>query len=57
MNLLSNGYPSKLNDDQIVGKLLMRDVKLKYPNYGNSEFVLLYDGEGVIHIGFDATIV
>jgi hypothetical protein len=31
INTLPNGYPSTLGADQIVGKLLLRDLNLHYP--------------------------
>jgi hypothetical protein len=43
INTQLNGYPSSLNIDQKVGKLLLRDLKLKYPQ-GSSEYLLFYDG-------------
>ena len=51
---LPNGYPTELKDHQIVSKLVLRDIQLKYPK--ELDFILLYDGEGVINIGFDAKI-
>jgi hypothetical protein len=50
-----NGYPSSLSDGQIVAKLLLRDIKGYYPNINTTnEYVLLYDGDGVINLGMDA---
>lgn len=38
-----------------VGKLLLRDLRGYYPNIQQTnQYVLLYDGEGVINLAFDA---
>lgn len=39
-----------------VGKLLLRDLKGYYPSIKQTnQYVLLYDGGGVITLGFDAS--
>lgn len=51
-----NGYPASLAANQSVAKLLLRDLSLRYPSISETnEYVLLYDGDGVIKLGFDAT--
>lgn len=40
-----------------LGKLLLRDIQGKYPNITQTnKYVLLYDGDGIIELGFDAAI-
>lgn len=40
-----------------VGKLLLRDLQLHYPSINTTnKYVLLYDGDGVILLGMDATV-
>jgi hypothetical protein len=56
INTLPNGYPASLNADQMVGKLLLRDLQLNYP-LDSKDYLLLYDGSGIIDLGFDATII
>ena len=52
----ANGYPSSLGVNQSVVKLLLRDLKLHYPSINTTnQYVLLYSGDGVITLGFDAT--
>ena len=39
-----------------LGKLLLRDIQLRYPSIDQTnKYVLLYDGDGVIQLGMDAT--
>jgi hypothetical protein len=39
-----------------VGKLLLRDLQTHYPNITTTtQYVLLYDGDGVIQLSMDAT--
>jgi hypothetical protein len=53
---LPNGYPALLHANMTVGKLLLRDLNGYYPNIKQTnQYVLLYDGEGVINLAFDAT--
>lgn len=53
----ANGYPSSLAANQSVAKLLLRDLNLKYPSINTTnEYVLLYDGDGVMTLGFDAAV-
>lgn len=50
-----NGYPAFLYANQSLGKLLFRDIQLKYPQIDRTnDYVLLYDGEGVLKLGYDA---
>lgn len=51
---LQTGYPSELKDHQKFSKLLLRDLQLRYPK--DLDFVLIYDGDGVIDLGMDAKI-
>lgn len=52
---LGNGYPSSLHANMSVGKLLLRDLKMRYPSINTTnQYVLLYDGDGVIQLGMDA---
>jgi hypothetical protein len=38
-----------------VSKLLLRDIHKHYPNITKTnKYVLLYDGDGIIQLGFDA---
>lgn len=53
----SDGYPTSLNASQKVAKLVLRDLKLKYPKSDTNRYLLLFEGEGLIDIGFDATIL
>ena len=54
---LANGYPQSLALNQSVGKLLLRDINLRYPLIKETNlYVLLYDGEGIIQLGMDAKI-
>jgi hypothetical protein len=54
---LPNGYPSMLYANMTVGKLLLRDLQGYYPNINQTnQYVLLYDGDGVISLAFDATV-
>jgi hypothetical protein len=54
---LPNGYPSSLYANMSVGKLLLRDLQKYYPSINQTnKYVLLYDGDGVIQLGFDATV-
>jgi hypothetical protein len=40
-----------------VGKLLLRNLQKHYPNITKtSQYVLLYDGDGVIQLGMDALV-
>ena len=51
----SNGYPASLYANQSVAKLLLRDINLHYPSINQTnDYVLLYDGDGVMQLGFDA---
>lgn len=52
-----DGYPSSLLVSQKVGKLALRDLDLRYPKSSTNRYLLLFDGEGLIDLGFDATIV
>lgn len=53
---LSNGYPTQLYANMSLGKLLLRDIQLRYPSINQTnKYVLLYDGDGVIQLGMDAT--
>jgi hypothetical protein len=40
-----------------VGKLLLRDLNLNYPQSNTNRYLLLFDGLGLIDLGFDATIL
>ncbi len=41
--------------NQSLGKLLLRDLQMRYPQINKTnDYVLLYDGEGIINLGFDA---
>ena len=52
-----DGYPSSLYANMSLGKLLLRDIQGKYPNITQTnKYVLLYDGDGIIDLGFDAAI-
>jgi hypothetical protein len=54
--LQPNGYPSSLPTNRSVAKLLLRDLQLRYPSINSTnQYVLLYDGDGVILLGMDAT--
>jgi hypothetical protein len=51
-----NGYPASHLPNQTVAKLLLRDIKLRYPQINTTnQYVLLYDGDGIIQVGMDAT--
>ena len=51
----ANGYPASLYQNQSVAKLLLRDLQMRYPQINKTiDYVLLYDGEGIINIGMDA---
>jgi hypothetical protein len=51
-----DGYPSSLAANQSVGKLLLRDLQLRYPSINSTnQYVLLYSGDGIIKLGMDAT--
>ena len=40
-----------------LGKLLLRDIQGKYPNITQTNnYVLLYDGDGILDLGYDASI-
>lgn len=53
---LPNGYPASLYENMTVAKLLLRDIKGRYPKINQTnQYVLLYDGDGVIQLGMDAT--
>lgn len=52
-----NGYPGSLNFNQSAAKLLLRDLSLHYPYINETDdYVLLYDGAGVLELGFDARV-
>jgi hypothetical protein len=43
--------------NQSVAKLLLRDLNLKYPSINQTnDYVLLYDGDGILSLGFDASV-
>lgn len=51
-----NGNPASLYANQSVGKLLLRDLQLRYPQIDTTnEYVLLYDGDGVLKLTMDST--
>jgi len=51
----ANGYPGSLNFNQSAAKLLLRDLNLRYPSISETDdYVLLYDGAGILELGFDA---
>jgi len=52
--LRPDGYPASLADNQIVTKLMLRDVHLHAPA---GRYVCLYDGDGEIDFMFDARVV
>lgn len=50
-----DGYPSSLYANMSIGKLLLRDIQGKYPNISQTnKYVLIYDGNGLLDLGFDA---
>jgi hypothetical protein len=53
---LTNGYPASLYANMSVTKLLLRDIQLHYPSINTTnQYVLLYDGDGIIRLAMDAT--
>jgi hypothetical protein len=50
----SNGTITKLNENQVVGIMVLRNQQLHYPA---GEYVLLFDGDGDLLVRFDATII
>lgn len=52
----ADGYPSSLYENMTINKLLLRDIHKNYPNITKTnKYVLLYDGDGIIQLSFDAT--
>lgn len=40
-----------------LGKLLFKDIQGKYPNITQTNnYVLLYDGDGILDLGYDSSI-
>jgi hypothetical protein len=54
IHLRSDGYPTYLQTGQIVATLTLRDVCYHAPA---GRYVCLYDGNGVLDFGFDATVI
>ena len=54
LNLDSQGWVRSLASNQWAGTLLYRGILGKYPA---GDYLLKFDGEGEIEIGFDATII
>jgi hypothetical protein len=50
----ANGWPTSLLADQYAATVLMTDQAGNYPV---ADYVCLYDGEGTLHFGIDASIV
>lgn len=50
-----DGYPARLQPGQTLSKLLHRNVQYHAPSYG--QWTLLYDGDGELDLGMDATVV
>lgn len=57
INFTSDGYPRSLLPSQKVGKLILRDLKLHYPKSATNRYVLTYDGQGLIELGMDASVI
>ena len=54
INLREDGYPAFLTKNQVVATILLRDTKNAFKD---GLFVILFDGDGKIEIGFDASLV
>jgi hypothetical protein len=54
IHLRPDGYPSRLLPNQCLTKLMLRDVQFHAPA---GRYVCLYDGDGVLIFGFDATVL
>src|SRR5262245_65212411 len=50
----ANGWVTSLQPNQAAGTLLFRDVQGRYPG---GRYVLTYDGDGDLQVGFDGKIV
>lgn len=54
INLTSDGWPASLASGQAASTLMCREIDGRYPG---GRYVCLYEGEGTIEFGFDATVV
>jgi hypothetical protein len=54
IHLRPDGYPAYLLPGQMLGKLMLRDVRFHAPA---GKYICLYDGDGVIDFSFDAHLI
>jgi hypothetical protein len=53
LHLDEYGYPTMLSYSQCAATLLLRDINMTFPD---DDFILLYDGNGNLSLGFDLTV-